>query len=398
VIALSAAVGIWSFACFVFTVAALNAVRKLVRRSSLQATEHRGEWPALAILRPCEGLDPGLHENLLSTVTARYDGAREVWILVPSESDPSHAIAEGVRTQAAAVAPHVRVQVLVTRIETRQNRKVAQLMQAAARTDAPVLVVADSDLRFDDRTLPSLLAVLEADPKAGAASAPPVDVARESLGDRASAAVLSSTPHAFFCLTALAERSGGAHVLCGALIACRRAALDEVGGFASLEPYLGEDFELARRLHARGYTIPTSAAPGTVTDEGRSLGWVLKRFARWCTVTRQQRPHLFATYLLLLGATPLLVAASALTLAVGAPYARLAAGVCAVALGVRIALAVTLRRAYGFGANPLRALAALLVGELVIVVSATLALGRPLIEWRGRRYRVGEGGLLEWIP
>src|SRR5207249_4736130 len=115
------------------------------------------------------------------------------------------------------------------------------------------VVVADSDIRFDDRTLPSLVGALLADPRAGAASAPYHEVQPETAGDRASAALLSSTPHAFYCLTALAERSGSAHSLCGALVAIKREVLAEVGGFASLEPFLGEDFELARRLHEKGY-------------------------------------------------------------------------------------------------------------------------------------------------
>ena len=293
-IALTVLVGVWGFACFVFTVAAINAVRKMVRRSSAEVANAKS-WPALAILRPCEGLDAGLEENLLSSLTARYDGPREVFLLVPARSDPAWAIAERVVAQAAARAPGVKVQLVETAIQTRANRKVAQLLAAAPYGDAPVIVVADSDIRFDERTLPSLIGVLEVHPRAGASSAPYMEVLKETAGDRASAALLSSTPHAFYCLTALAERSGGAHVLCGALIAIKRAVLDEVGGFASLEPFLGEDFELARRLHENGYTIPTSPAPAPVFAHGRTVSSVVRRFARWCTVTRQQRPHMIAT-------------------------------------------------------------------------------------------------------
>jgi ceramide glucosyltransferase len=371
-------------------------VRRLQRRAAADAARAHA-WPALAILRPCEGLDPGLHDNLLSCVTASYGGTREVWVLVPSESDPAHAVAQAVRAEALARAPGVPVHVVITAIETPANRKVAQLMVARPSPEATVVVVADSDICFDERTLPCLIAVLEADPKAGASSSPMIEVRPETAGDRASAALLSSTPHGFLCLAGLAERSGGAHVLCGALIACRRSVLDEVGGFAALEQFLGEDFELARRLHERGYAIPHSSAPAPVTDHGRSLGQVVKRYARWCTVTRQQRPHLFSTYTLLLGCTPLVLALAAVVAALRPPFWWAGLVTAGGAVTARLAFAITLRRCYGLPAGPLRSLAALLAGEVLIVAGATLALGRPEVEWRGRRYHVGRGGLLSRI-
>ncbi len=277
---------------------------------------------------------------------------------------------------------------VVTEIVTRHNPKVAQMVRAEGLSDAPIVAVIDSDLRLDDETLPALIAALEADPRAGAASCPTVDVSRETFGDRASAALLSSTPHAFYCLGALAERSGRAHVLCGAFIAIYRPVLQELGGFASLERYIGEDFELARQLHARGYTIATASVPGRITDRGRSLGTVLQRFARWATVTRSQRPHLMLTYPLLLGAGPLLIAAALIVTALGLPYAGALTAIIACALLVRLLLTMTLRRAYGLSISPLRATGAMLLGELTICLGFGGALGRPIVDWRGQRYRV----------
>lgn len=391
-IALSIATLGWAFASFVFTVAAFGAVGKLVRKARAQAARSRERWPSLAILRPCEGMDAGLAENLLSAATARYEGEREVFLLVPSAEDPAYAVALDVVERARAVAPSVKLHLVRTAIETPANRKVAQL--ARAQTDAEVVMVADSDVLVTDETLPSLVGVLCADEKAGASSAPYLERAGETLGDHASGALLSSTPHAFFCLAGLAERSGGAHVMGGALIAMRRAVLEELGGFSSLEGFLGEDFEIARRLHERGYTIPTSPVPAVIRDRGRTLGAVVRRFARWCTVTRQQRAHLFPTYALLLGCTPPLMMLAGLSAVVRPPLWPVAVGAVGVALLVRLALAMRLRRANGLSANPVRALLALVVGELLIDVSACGALGRPRVEWRGHTYDVGPGGVL----
>lgn len=370
------AVGVW------FTIGCILETRRMLRAARARVAP--SAWPALQILRPCAGDEPGLFGNLCSTATARYDGPREIVLLVASTSDPAYTVCSAVREA------HPNIALVVTGDDAPYNRKVAQLARAP-QSAAPIIVVVDSDIELDDTTLPALVTALLSDEKAGAASCPPVDVRPRTLGDHASAALLSSTPHALYCLAALAERSGGAHVLCGAFIAIHRRVLAEVGGFAELERYLGEDFELARRLHARGYTIPTAAVPGRVTDRDRSLRQVASRFRRWCTVTRQQRPHLMATYQLLLGSTPMLVLLAAVV------HTRPLLIATALYLLLRMFLAATLRGAYGLRADPLRSLVALLLGEALIFVAATGALGRPVVTWRGHRFVVGREGLLRRV-
>jgi ceramide glucosyltransferase len=387
--------GAWFAGVLVFSVVALIETRRMVRR--IRTISAPATWPAIAVLRPCAGLEPDLEENLLSSATARYEGPRELFLLVASIEDPAHAIAERARARGVDLAPAVPIHVVVTEIATRHNRKVAQLARAEGMSAAPVVVVIDSDIRIEDDTLPALVSALHSDPRAGAASCPTVDVRRDTFGDRASAALLSSTPHAFYCLGALAERSGGAHVLCGAFIALRREVLDELGGFASLERYIGEDFELARQLHARGYAIPTARVPGRITDHGRGFGAVLQRFTRWATVTRQQRPHLMLTYPLLLGAGPLLLLAALAMLIVRPPLGAGFVGAISLLLALRLLLTMTLRRAYGLSASALRAFPAMILGEALICLGFAGALGRPIVSWRGVRYRVGPGGLIEMI-
>jgi ceramide glucosyltransferase len=375
----------WAIVATGFTLVALSlVVRQQLRARAVQPPK---EWPAIAILRPCQGLDPGLEENLLSSVTARYDGARSVQICVPSVRDPAFAVAERVRQIAAARAPHVPVQVRVCEVDGARNRKAAQLAQAPC--SEAVIVTADSDVFLDEQSLPALVAALLADPRAGAAAAAPVDVGPRTLGDRASAALLSSTPHALLALAALSTRAGGPTLLAGALVAYRREALEAAGGFASLEPFLGEDIEISRRLHAAGRTLVTSAVAARFTDAGRTLPEVVRRYARWAMVVRQQRPLLHLTYFLLLGATPLVLLAAAL---VHTSAAWAAAGALAAS---RVALSMALRRCYGITSDPLRSAAASLVGEALIVAGAATSLNGAEVEWRGRRFRVGPNGVLD---
>ena len=384
----------WALLAAAFTVVAWQSTRALYKLS-LRSRQHGRAWPTIALVRPCEGLDPSLAETLRSSAGARYEGKRAIFFCVPSVHDPAHAVAARVRDELVAAGADVTL--VVTAIETRANRKAAQLavVDPLLPASARILVVADSDVQLDDDSLPSLVSSLLADPDAGAASAPPIDVSARTLGDRWSAALLSSTPHALLALAGLSARSGGVALLAGALLAVRREALAKVGGFRSLEPYLGEDFELARRLHDAGLSMATSAAPARFTDSGRTLRGIIRRYARWSLVVRRQRPALFATYLLLLGCTPLVGLGALLAAAARADGWPLALGAAALLVGGRTLLAMTLRRCYGVGGGWTRALVAMLAGELLICAGATQAGASAEVEWRGRRFYVGERGALE---
>lgn len=386
----------WALLALAFTAVAIASTRQLFARASAAAGRTRS-WPHIALVRPCEGLDPSLAETLRSSATARYDGRRTIFFCVPSAADPAFAVAERVRDELVAGGADVRL--VTTAIDTRANRKAAQLAVVDAQLppidEAPLLVIADSDVLLEDASLPALMSALMSERDAGAASAPPIDVSAATAGDRWSAALLSSTPHALLALAALSERWGSVPLLAGALLAVKREALAAVGGFRSLEPYLGEDFELARRLHDAGLGMATSAAPARFTDNGRSLAGVVRRYARWSLVVRRQRPALFSTYVLLLGCTPL-VASLALLLALArADGAALALGAAAALVAARTLLAATLRRYYGVDSGWWRALGAMLAGELLICAGATQAGASAEVEWRGRRFYVGARGALQ---
>jgi ceramide glucosyltransferase len=384
----------WAGTASGFTWTAARWVGRIARRTEAERALPIAQWPALAILRPCEGRDAGLEQNLLSSVTAPYAGERRVILLCPTRDDPAWAVAERVRERARSLAPSVRVELRVTAVRTEGNRKVAQLAAVERELTEPVVVTADSDIRFGPEVLSAMVRALLADGKNAGAMAPPIELEPQTFGDRLSSAMLSSTPHAFLALSGLGERAGGAQFLCGAVVAYRREPLEEVGGFAALESYLGEDFELARRFTEHGYRVTTTAVPAGDHDGGRSLDGVIKKFARWSTVTRSQKPGLFPTYFLLLGATPLIVVAAALVAWVQPLFWFVGVAQTAVLVGSRLFLARRMRRLYGLPVGLLQLVGLVFGGELLLLAGATGALGSPVVEWRGHRYRVDEGGLM----
>ena len=374
----------WACAAVFFTLLLLCGVWRLRRR---QAPPAPGAWPAIAILRPCEGAEPDLLVNLLSSLRAHYAGPRRVLFLIPDADDPAYAIAAAAlaiaRTEGLDAAA-----VVLTAPALRQNRKVAQLVAGLPCCEEAIVVTVDSDVRLGDADLPALVAALVAAPDIAAAFAAPVEVAPQTLWDRFSAALVGGSPQNFLALYGLYGMYGGVPSMAGALCAVRRQALLRCGGFASLLPYLGEDYELARRFTALGYRVALSREPARCSDGGRSGAEVVARVARWLTVVRGQRPQLLLSYPIFMAPTPVLLLAA---LVWGNLQLWVYAGIL---LGTRALLCCKLRRTQALRRGPLAAVAEVVAAELLLWAGLLRALRTRRIRWRGHRFRIGRGGLM----
>lgn len=371
-----------------FTLLLLGGLWRLRRRRSPPPP---AAWPPLAILRPCEGAEPDLLDNLRSTATAAYAGARRIFLLVPSRRDPAFAIAQEAAARMPS-DPRCHVEVVITEPRFDRNRKVEQLAAGLLRCSEPIVVTIDSDVRLGDRELPALVAALQGDPfgprPVAAAFAPPIEVTPRTSWDRASAALVGGSPQSFLALYGLQQLLGGVPKMAGALCALRRDALDEIGGFDGVREYLGEDHEIARRLRERGYDVAISPEPAACTDGGRDLRSVLARVVRWLTVVRAQRPLLLLTYPLFVAPTPSLLILLAL-------YRSPFLSSCVpLLLGARVLLHHSLRRAQGQRVSIAGALLGVLAAEGLLLAGFIGACFTRHVRWRGHRFRVGAGGRL----
>lgn len=333
----------------------------------------------LVIFRPCAGLEPSLARTLASAPSSR--GPVRVVFAVESERDPAFEVATGAARDLTGRG--VEAKVVVTRA-VGPNKKADQLARAIA-ADAPaedVIVVADSDVDLSRASLDALVEPVLSG--AAAAYAPPVEIEPCTAADRASAAVLDASLHAFGLLGAI-DPAG----LVGKLVAVDRRKLEEVGGFAALTTHLGEDMELSRRLRARGGSVALAATFAASRARGRDARAVADRYARWITVIRAQRPHLLPSYPLLFAQLPLVLA---LSIAGAFGEGALALGPLALAVVARTAVAALARARSG---GPPRAglLRAALLAELVLTAAFARALTQRGVSWRGTALYARRGGL-----
>jgi ceramide glucosyltransferase len=376
----------WSAAVASVSVEAIrrHSFRPVMKTEPRPAGSGRGP-PAVLVVRPCAGSEPWLEANLRSIALARRSFALHYRIAVADAADAALPAATAAADALRAEGIDARVVLTAAR---GPNRKVSQIKAAIEAFEEPfeVLLAADSDVDLGGADLDLLVAPLDEASATDAVWAPPAELGTaETLADRASAAVLGASLHAFPLLAGL-DRGG----LCGKLFAVKQTALAAIGGAGALAFHLGEDMELARRIRARGRAIEAAPMIARSVSAGRSASLTVARFARWLMVIRAQRPALFVSYPLLFFATPLILLFAAIT-AGGATHLAAAAALLAVAS--RIAVALIAARATGRPLHLGRAILESALADALLAAAFVCALRSRRVVWRDNVITIDRDGL-----
>ncbi len=362
----------------------LEAIRRAFRRKRLSAARPYGA--RVLLIRPCAGAELELDRTLASLVEAPRSFDVRCRFALETELDAAHPAAK--RAAAVLVAEGIDARVVLTRAAG-PNRKAAQLAAVVAleTRSFDVILVADSDVDLAGTDLDALVAPLVIKGGLDAVWAPPAEHGRaQTLADRASAALLGASLHAFPLLAGLDPRG-----LVGKLFAVKRSSLAAVGGFEAFAAHLGEDMELAKRLRARGGSIAAAPVVARSLAAGRTWDQATARFARWLGVIRAQRPLLLASYPALFFATPLLLVLAAIT-APGAPRLALAAATLAVVS--RFAVALAAARASGRPVALGRAVVESALADALLAAAFVRCLRTRKVVWRDNVLTIERTGLV----
>ena len=252
------------------------------RRSFLNATLNAtNDLPPVTILKPVHGMEERLEENLESFFRQDYPDF-EIIIGARSASDPAVELAESLRLRY----PHVKSRIVISGPPTWPNAKVFTLDKMIPLSHNDFFVISDSDVRvgpdFLRNVVPPLL-----DPKLGLVTClyrgdPAADFwsLLEALG------MSVEMPSG----VVVADMLEGIRFALGPAVACRRDALDAIGGIAATADYYSDDYVLGNKIWAAGYKVIFSHyfVHHVLTPRPflRTLGDQL----RWMKSTRHSRP------------------------------------------------------------------------------------------------------------
>jgi ceramide glucosyltransferase len=333
--------------------------------------------PSITILKPLNGDEPGLFENLASFCCQDYRGPIQIIFGVQDRNDHAIAVVEQLRRLQAAPAIDL---VIETRVHG-LNRKVSNLINMAQRIRHEIVVVADSDMRVDPDYLTRIVAALDR-PGVGAVSCLYYGIPAAGIWSSLFALGING----YFLPGVLVGLALGLTQPClGSTIALRRSRLTAIGGFAAVSSSMADDYALGQALRAHGYAV--SMLPFAVSHmcTSASAGELWDQEVRWGRTIRSIDPWGYAGSVL---GYPVAWALMAGLTSTTAGSLELAMTTAALSIACRIALLRQVERAFGLEPQaywlvPLRDL-------FSFVVSVSSFFGKD-VNWRGRSYRLEFG-------
>jgi ceramide glucosyltransferase len=362
-----------------------SAIRFLRERKAREGARPTQSLPPVSILKPLKGVDPGMYGNLRSHCLQDYPDF-EIIFGVSDAADPAVEFVERVKTDF----PHIAIRLVVCERALGTNLKVSSLAQMLPAAKYEDILVNDSDIRVEPDYLSQVMAPLS-DIKIGLVTCLYRGVPSSSLGSTLESLFIGTD----FCAGVLAARliEGGIHFGLGSTLAFRRPDLEAIGGFEALADYLADDYEIGRRMAARGLGIALSETVVETFLPPYSFRQFLDHQLRWARTIRDSRRGGYAGLAATFG---LVWAALALLFARGAAWAWMlfaAAGI------LRYCLAVIVGRGVLRDRQLTRWLPLMLIPLRDFVAFFVWLAGfrSGSITWRGNSFELKDGKLIRIV-
>jgi ceramide glucosyltransferase len=356
---------------------------RVAHRRPSQTPQAKGDIPAISVLKPVRGLDPDAYENFASFCRQDYPEF-EILFAVNDPEDPAVPVVQ----KLIADFPQRSIRLVVVEERIGPNTKVSNLCRLVREARHDLLVITDSDVRVEPGYLQSVAAMFR-DPGVGGVTA--LYRGRDNLQFVAALDCVGSS--AAFCGGALVARElEGLKFMMGSTMATTKERLAEIGGFEAMVDLHSDDYELGRRIAARGYRIELLAEPVWMAFPSQMLGAYLRHELRWAIGIRNIRPGGHFGMLFTHG-LPWAIAAACV-----APSVAIAASYLAGYFVLRFAMAWAVG-VWGLRDPILRRRFWLLpVRDLLSFFVWLASFGMNRIEWRGSFFTLEKGRMIPVTP
>ena len=336
--------------------------------------------PAISILKPLKGTDPGMYEAFRTHCLQDYP-QYEILFGVSEADDPALELVERLKTEF----PEREIRVVYCARNLGTNTKVSNLAQMLPQAHYEHLLVNDSDIRVKAQYLKSVIAPLENE-MTGLVTCLYRANASPTLGSRVEALGIG-TDFAAGVLTAR-QLEGGIRFGMGSTLAFRRTDLQSIGGFEALLDYLADDYQVGYRLTAAGKKVALSETVVETSLPAYSLRAFWHHQLRWGRTVRDSRRSGYLGLIFTFGLF------WALLTVVFAHGARWAWGLLAATVALRLVQAVTTGRFCLQDRQIVRLLWLLPLRDLIAIAIWLASLLGHSIQWRGEVFHLQKGKLV----
>ena len=360
----------------------LVAATILVGRFARQpASAPLSSAPAVTVLKPLHGGEPGLLENLISFSTQDYPGPVQIVFGVQDANDDAVAVVGQLRS----IAPTADLDLVVESKAHGLNRKVSNLINMAPRIHGEVVVIADSDMRVAPDYLSRVIAALKA-PGVGAVTCLYHGVPVTGAWARLAALTINAQ---FLPSVVVGLALGLARPCFGSTIALRSEALARIGGLKAFADCLADDYAIGNALRAHGYqvSIPPFAIAHMCTQASPTELW--RHQLRWARTVRSIDRAGYAGSMASHAFPWALIAVFA---AIGSAALLPAIIIAIASVACRMTLLREVERAFALPAQTYWLVPASDLLSFAVFVFGFLGWD---VSWKGRRYHMAAGG--NWI-
>jgi ceramide glucosyltransferase len=235
----------------------------------------------VSILKPVRDVDPQAYENFVSFCRQDYEEF-ELLFAVADPTDPVIRLIERLQQDFPTVA--IR---LIIAPPFGANRKASLLHYLATQALYEVLVISDSDIRVTPDYLRRVVAPMK-NRKIGMVTCPYRGEQALTFTARLEALYMGAT---FVPLVLAARKYVAMRLGLGATMVVRRSDVDRIGGFAALADYLGDDYQLGRRIAGLGLQVQLSHYVVACVLGATTFRDQWNREVRWMRNARVSRPR-----------------------------------------------------------------------------------------------------------
>jgi ceramide glucosyltransferase len=229
-----------------YTLLALVAVLVWGRR---KVTGAAVKLPAVTVLKPLCGAEPGLYENLRTFCRQDYPEYQIVFGL-GDEADPALAVV----ARLVAEFPTLPIDVVIDPRQHGHNRKISGLINMLEHARHDVLVMADSDTSVGPDYLTSVTAPL-LDRKVGLVTCLYHGEPTRPVWSRLGAMYINEW---YMPSVLLAWLFGHENYVSGQTLCVRRETLQAIGGLLTIANHLADDYQLGQLVRRLGLRIVLS--------------------------------------------------------------------------------------------------------------------------------------------
>lgn len=242
------------------------------RRKTAQRIQDKVTFlPPISILKPVNGIEGNLYENLVSFVNQDYP-EYEIIIGFQSPDDPAIALVEELKKEF----PGKKIKYEVNERMLGYNPKVNNLYGIMPLADYDYMVISDSNVIVREDYLKENVKYF-ADSRVGVVTNLMKGVGGERIGALFENLHLNSFIIGNMSFLGYVDRE----IVVGKSIFFRKSEFDRLGGIWEFRNYLAEDYLMGRMYKKHGYKVIVSPQMVSTTNHSWTMKRFLNRHTRW---------------------------------------------------------------------------------------------------------------------